>query len=153
MTEQSQLQRDDLTRLEEQLQRHEGFRARPYRCSAGRLTIGYGRNLDDNGISADEAEYLLRNDIDHAMEDARGYAGDSWGRLNAARRAVLANMAFNLGLSRLGGFVRLRERLAASDYQGAAEEMLDSAWAHQVGSRARELAEQMRTGEWAMEDS
>jgi lysozyme len=148
MTEQSQLQRGDLTRLEGQLQRHEGFRSHPYRCSAGRLTIGYGRNLDDRGISEDEAKCLLRNDIDHAMVDASSYAGDSWSRLNAARRAVLANMAFNLGLSRLGGFVRLRERLAASDYQGAAEEMLNSVWARQVGARARELAEQMRTGEW-----
>jgi lysozyme len=153
MTEQSQLQRDDLTRLEGQLQRHEGFRSHPYRCSAGRLTIGYGRNLDDRGVSEDEAEYLLRNDVDHAMEDARSYAGASWDGLNGPRRAVLVNMAFNLGMSRLLGFVRLRERLTAGDYHGAAEEMQDSAWAHQVGSRARELAEQMRTGEWAMEDS
>ncbi|MGE4471066.1 MAG: hypothetical protein AB7D47_13110 [Desulfovibrio sp.] len=144
----------NFARLEDQIKRHEGFRARPYRCSAGRLTIGYGRNLDDNGISETEAVYLLRGDIIQAIRDARSYAGDSWGRLNAARRAVLANMAFNLGMSRLGGFVRLRERLAAGDYHGAAEEMLDSAWAHQVGSRARELAEQMRTGEWGVtEDS
>ena len=45
------------------LKRHEGLRLKPYQDTIGKLTIGYGRNLDDRGISKEEAEYLLRNDI------------------------------------------------------------------------------------------
>ena len=46
-----------------QLKRHEGFRAKPYQCSANKTTIGYGRNLQDVGITEGEAVSLLNNDI------------------------------------------------------------------------------------------
>ncbi len=52
-----------LERIKEQLVRHEGLGLKPYRCPAGKLTIGYGRNLDDTGISKAEAYELLSNDI------------------------------------------------------------------------------------------
>ena len=47
----------------EMLKRHEGLKVFPYHCSQNKLTIGIGRNLDDKGISKDEAYYLLYNDI------------------------------------------------------------------------------------------
>ena len=37
-------------RIKEQLVRHEGLRLKPYRCTAGKLTIGIGRNLDGRSI-------------------------------------------------------------------------------------------------------
>ena len=46
-----------------QLRRHEGLRLDPYKCSEGYLTIGYGRNIETNGISEAEAEFMLMNDL------------------------------------------------------------------------------------------
>ncbi|MDY0127369.1 MAG: hypothetical protein RBR69_04500 [Candidatus Cloacimonadaceae bacterium] len=44
-----------MDRIKEQLVRHEGLRLKPYRCTAGKLTIGIGRNLNDCGITQSEA--------------------------------------------------------------------------------------------------
>lgn len=131
--------------LQEQLIRHEGFSTKPYKDTVGKLTIGYGRNLDDNGISGSEALFLLQNDMDKAMQNAERLF-EGFGRLDATRQAVLANMAFNMGRVKLALFVRLRRAIAEGDYKQAADEMLNSAWAKQVGKRATELAELMENG-------
>jgi len=52
-----------ISRLEEMLIRHEGKRSLPYECSAGKISVGVGRNLEDNPLTDDEIMYLLRNDI------------------------------------------------------------------------------------------
>ncbi len=52
-----------MNRIKAQLIRHKGLKLKPYRCTAGKLTIGVGRNLDDCGISQTEAYVLLENDI------------------------------------------------------------------------------------------
>ena len=127
-----------------QLKRHEGRRLRPYRDTVGKLTIGYGRNLEDVGISKDEAEIMLGNDIDTVERLLAGV--DGYDKLNAERQTVVANMAFNIGLMRLQGFRRMWAAIRRSDYDSAAFEMLDSKYARQVGARAVELAEIMRTG-------
>ena len=132
----------------EQIKRHEGLRLHPYRCSAGRLTIGYGRNLDETGIRQEEAEQLLLHDL-HAAQARVAEALPWTTNLDEPRRAVLVQMAFNLGLDRLLGFSRMLANAKQNDWDGAADEMLDSRWHGQVGARARELAEQMRTGRWA----
>lgn len=136
----------NLPRLRQQLQRHEGFRSKPYRCSADKLTIGYGRNLEDKGVSESEASEMLSNDIEDALLDARKLAG--FHRLNGPRQSALVNMVFNMGLGRVQGFRKMLAALAAEDYGRAADEMLDSRWAAQVGNRAIELSEQMESGKW-----
>lgn len=126
------------------LKRDEGLRLKPYRCTAGKLTIGYGRNLDDVGISEAEAETLLANDIAKVEREAERfhwYAG-----LNDARKAVVLNMLFNLGASSFKGFVNTIKAISAGDYDDAANRMLASKWAEQVGARAARLAQIMRTG-------
>lgn len=126
------------------LKRHEGFRARPYRCSAGKLTIGYGLNLD-GGITEKEATALLVmrvNDIEKQFADVPWYA-----KLSPARKSVIINMAYNLGIGGLFGFRLMLDAISSGDYQRAAAEMLDSKWARQVGNRARELAQAMETGQ------
>ena len=130
-----------------QLKRHEGFRSKPYKDSVGKITIGYGWNLDDVGITQDEAEKKLASQIhDAELELARqGWFGVP--DAEAIRREVLTNMTFNLGMPRLLGFRRMIAALHVLDYEEAAKEMLDSRWAIQVGSRSSELADQMRTGE------
>ena len=132
-------------RLKKALVRHEGLRLKTYRCTAGKLTIGVGRNLDDVGISEAEAMVLLEGDID-AVIKGLDYALPWWTSLDDARREVLANMAFNLGLKTLLTFKNTLAAIQAGRYKEAAERMLQSKWASQVGNRAKELAAQMETG-------
>lgn len=124
---------------------HEGLRLNPYRCTAGKLTIGYGHNIEDNGISNDVADYILDEDLRASAREAT-YAIDNFHELNEHRQAVLIEMAFALGLPRLRGFVKMIKAVSQHDYQEAAEELLDSKWAREVGKRALVLSEKMREG-------
>lgn len=138
----------DEARLKKQLARHEGYRRHPYRCTAGKLTVGYGRNLEARGIGKRIAGLMLDEDIAHH----RALLLKQFPRLDElvpARQAVLVNMAVNMGITRLLGFRRMLAAVEAGDFPEAAAEMQDSRWFHQVGPRAVELVEQMRAGEWA----
>ena len=136
-----------------QLRRHEGLRLKPYHCSENFLSLGYGRNLDTNGISEAEAEFMLLNDLVACESELKD---EGWyNQLDETRRAVVLNMAFNLGKPNLLKFSKFIGRLSDNDYEGASKEMItgsdgvsESKWASQVGKRAYELAEQMRTGQW-----
>lgn len=126
---------------------HEGMRRKPYRCTAGKLTIGVGRNLDDRGISPDEAMYMLANDIRDSRRELS--AAFPWfDKLDEVRQAVLIDMCVNLGLSRLQGFRNTLALIGVGKYEAAAQEMLNSKWAEQVGRRAQRLSRMMATGRW-----
>lgn len=129
-----------------QLKRHEGLRLKPYRCSEGYLTIGYGRNLETRGITEDEAEEMLLNDLSD-VEQALDRHALLHGH-NDARQAVMLNMGFQLGINGLLGFINFIEAYRRHEYELAAKEMLDSLWVKQTPSRAKELSEQMLTGEF-----
>ena len=131
--------------IEDQLILHEGLRLKPYRCTAGKLTIGVGRNLEDKGISHHEALFLLRNDIVEVTAQLERF--DWFRALGPVRRKVLIDMCFNLGIQGLLGFKQMIEALKQSDYQAAADEMVSSKWYRQVGERGRRLERMMRTGE------
>jgi lysozyme len=135
----------NLRRLKKDLRRHEGFVPTVYEDSVGVPTIGYGRNLKDVGITDAEAEVLLENDIRAAAENAH-VAVSNFGLLTDVRREVVVNMIFNLGLTRFRKFHLFLGALAEEDWERAADEMLDSRWAQQVGQRAQELAAAMRHG-------
>jgi len=134
-------------KLIDQLVRDEGFRSSPYRCTAGKLTIGIGRNLEDKGISESEAMSLLQNDL----QECYNLLADSFSwfeRLSIIRASVVLNMVYNLGFP---GFCKFKKTIAAfakEDFSVAAMEMLDSKWAGQVGVRAVRLSQQLKTGEW-----
>ncbi len=130
--------------LKSQLERHEGLRLKPYRDTVGKLTIGYGRNLDDVGIAPEEAELMLDNDIDQVERHLETV--DEYRDLDPVRQTVISNMVYNLGFRGAIGFKKMWEALSRRDYELAADEMLNSRWASQVGYRARELAEIMRSG-------
>ena len=123
----------------------EGIKLKPYTDSVGKLTIGVGRNLNDVGISEDEARYLLGDDIQRT-QNALDAALPSWRSLSENRQAVICNMAFNMGTVRLLEFRNMLHCLQAADFEGAAKEMLASQWARQVGKRADRLADAMRNG-------
>lgn len=134
-------------KLTDMLVDHEGMRRKPYRCTAGKLTIGVGRNLDDRGISPDEAMYMLANDIKDARRELS--AAFPWfDKLDEVRQAVLIDMCVNLGLSRLQGFRNTLALIGVGKYEAAAQEMLNSKWAEQVGRRAQRLSRMMATGRW-----
>lgn len=137
-----------MTDLTDLIKKHEGFRSSPYRCSAGKITIGWGRNLDDVGLTEQEAEILLQNDIKRAEDDLQTvFAPDFlFSVLTYNRYSVLVNMVFNLGITRFRGFKNMIKAVKEKDWDRAALEMLDSRWAKQVKTRAYELARMMEKG-------
>lgn len=132
-------------KLLKQLDLHEGLELKPYKDTVGKLTIGVGRNLTDRGITKDEAYYLLRNDVAIAITDLDKNLS-WWKNLDEIRQRVLADMCFNLGISKLLGFKNTLELIRKGDYETAASAMLNSLWAKQVKGRATRLANMMRTG-------
>ena len=127
------------------IKKHEGLSLKPYQCTAGKTTIGYGRNLDDIGISQEEAETMLRSDVSECITHLCKF--DWWFDLNIARQAVLIDMCYNLGITRLKRFVKMIAALNAGDYFEAAHQMIESNWALQVHGRAVTLSNIMRDGE------
>lgn len=130
--------------LKSWLRHDEGYEDMPYICTAGKLTIGYGRNLQDNGISKDEAELMLENDMKRTEKDLLTC---QW-YLDAppSVKDALFNMCFNLGLPRLLGFKKMIQAIKDKDFTKAAIEALDSKWATQVKGRAKAVAVMIREG-------
>lgn len=134
----------NLESAKELIKKHEGLRLAPYKCSAGKLTIGWGRNLEDNGITTEEAEMMLNHDLQLCIASANRF--DWFDALDEVRQSVVVNMIFNLGLA---GFSKFKKTIAAiekGDFDEASKEMLDSLWARQVKGRAQELANMMKEG-------
>lgn len=129
------------------LKHHEGLRLKPYTDTVGKLTIGYGRNLDDRGIRESEADTMLLNDAFEAWEEAARLVR-AWPALDEVRKAVLAEMLFNLGSAGFLGFKNMLKAVNDGDYYAAANQMLASLWATQVGVRAETLSKRMATGQW-----
>lgn len=143
--------RDDLIRA---LTRAEGTKKKNgrhvlYKDSVGKWTVGHGRNLEDRGLSDREADFLFQNDLDDALSDVKNFL--PWSVvLNDARRGVLVELSFNLGIGRL---VRKNPKMLAAlkvgDYVTAKAELLDGPYKEQVGERAFRLADQLESGVWA----
>ncbi len=133
--------------LQALLIKHEGLKTHPYLCPAGKLTIGVGRNLDDVGISQDEAMLLLGHDMGRCINEA--HDAFPWlMQMDKVRADVIVCMVFNLGLTRLRTFKKFLAACEAKDYPLAAAEMLNSLWSDQVGERSVELAQMMMSGEY-----
>ena len=152
----------DRARFIAQLKRHEGERLTAYLDSVGVLTVGVGHNCEahpvlevekpGDKISPEASNELLLSDLEshsHPLLNRLPWLVN----LSAPRRAVILNMAFNLGVN---GLLSFRNTLALLEkalnkqgsYQAVSNGMLASKWAGQVGRRAYELAKQMQTGEW-----
>lgn len=123
----------------------EGVRSKLYRDSLGIWSIGVGRNVQEKGLRPDEIDLLLSNDMADAELDARALF-PGFDDLSENRKAALLNMSFNLGRDRLAGFRNMRAAVLAGDFDRAADEMLSSKWASQVGDRAKRLAQMMMEG-------
>ena len=132
-------------RLIDQLRLHEGVEKTVYDDSEGIPTIGVGRNLRDRGLSDDEIDYLLSNDIDIVVRELDNVM-PWWKDLDEVRQRVLCDLVFNLGMPRFSGFKKSISYMKQQMWDQAANELLDSKWARQVGRRAERLSEMMRTG-------
>jgi len=129
--------------IKKQLTLHEGRKNKPYKCTAGKTTIGVGRNLDDNGLSDDEIDYLLMNDVRRCEKELQQRF--SWYQDQPdSVQMVLVDMCFNLGITRLMGFKNTLAMIGEGNYHEAAIEMLNSNWAVQVGQRAVTLARMLK---------
>ena len=137
-----------MNKLIEQLKIHEGFRSNVYTCSGGKKTVGYGRNLQDIGISEEEAEMLLKNDIYEATNQLLN-AFPFMATFSDARISAMINFTFNVGIGTVKTFTKSIDALKKEDFNLAADMMLDSRWANQVGDRAIQITEQIRTSKWA----
>ena len=136
----------------------EGFRGEPYLDTVGKWTVGIGRNLDDKGLTPAElrslfarqqmtrdfARLLLSNDVEEIESNLRT-ALPWFDQLDEARQYVLVNMGM-MGVKRLMGFKKMLAAMQIGDWPAAAEELLSSKYAGQVGKRAERLANIMRTG-------
>jgi lysozyme len=128
----------------EQIKIDEGFRSLPYMCTAGKMTIGYGLNLEE-GISEDTAHLLLKDRLLHnkiELKRALPWFLDEFS-CDGEVYAIISNMQYNLGLPRLLRFKKMWSALEEFDYKTAAAEMRDSLWHSQVGDRAERLAKRM----------
>ena len=132
--------------LLEQLKDFEGLELKAYQCTAGKTTIGLGRNLDDYGITEEEAYYLAKNNINE-LEDELDRAIPWWRQLDDARQRALINLSYNVGTTTLLKFKKTLQYLEDGSYEEAAKEVLDSRWADQVGRRAIFISNVFLTGD------
>lgn len=136
-------------KLLEMLKRHEGVESHVYRCSAGYETIGVGRNISKSGmgLSDDEVDYLLENDIVRVIKELSSEY--PWFKnLDDVRKDAIIDIGFNLGATRLRGFRRALAAMDAADYKTASLEFLDSKWSRDVKGRSTELAYMIEMGEY-----
>lgn len=154
----------DVAEAVQRLVLHEGCRLEPYRCSAGYLTIGVGRNLETNPLTAEEkrvcgdyksgitknaAFFLLRNDIERVEKECSEQI-PFWDMLDDERQYALLDMAFNLGISGLLKFKKMLSYLGVGNYRQAAVECLASKYAKDVGQRAERIAKCIETGRFVI---
>lgn len=135
----------DKKALAAQLNIDEGRRSQLYKDTVGKITGGVGHNFDDRGLSPAVIDLMLDEDMDVAIADL-DRALPWWRQMSERRQQALANMCFNLGIKRLLGFNNTLRFMRDGAYPAAAEGMLDSLWARQVGDRAKRLAKMMREG-------
>ena len=134
--------------LIEMLKLHEGVETYAYKCSENKTTIGVGRNVDKAGglgLSDDEVDYLLQNDIDRVILELDSEY-DWFSDLDDVRQDAMIDISFNLGQTRLRAFKKALSAMSEGDWDEAADQFMDSRWSEQVGIRAKNLTEMIRIG-------
>ena len=133
-------------KLKQLLVSHESYKQFPYVDLTGNITIAIGRNLTERGISTTEAFQLLDDDILYFTAKLNYYL-HCFSSLSENRQIALIDMTFNVGVQGFLNFKEMIEALEKGDYNEAADQMLQSKWAEQVGERAVTLANIIRTDE------
>lgn len=142
--------------LQCQLRIHEGEKLVSYKDSKGLPTAGIGHLLRTNEIaqypigtpvSQNQVDTWFAQDSQTAIKDAQNFIGaDTWEKLDEPRKRALADMAFNLGSSRLGKFKTFKKEMQAGNYDQAAKQIENTPYYQQVGRRGPAIASQIRSG-------
>ncbi len=135
-----------MKRTIEQLKRHEGFSPTPYYNSAKELCIGYNHKLDNKGITEEEAEIFLANDLISLQQKIKQTYLVK--HCNSPRLAALVHFSYYIGISGLGNFKQMLHAIEVGEFGCDLEEILHSHWARKSPSRAIELVMQLETGHW-----
>jgi lysozyme len=131
--------------LVDYMKKAEGFRSLAYECPAGKLTVGYGKNIEDlPGLTEEQASVILQMDLVIAAKEVDSFAPKDIG---PNRRAALVAMVFQLGMPTVKKFKKMLAALEQGNWLEAADQALDSRWARQTPSRAKWVAEILKTGE------
>lgn len=117
--------------IAEYVKGHEGLSLMPYYCTAHKLSIGIGRNLEDRGISKEEAFYLFNNDLRLAIADLQRVFGADFKSLPDPVLLAFIDMMFQLGLGRFSGFKKMIKHAIAGNWKEAARELMDSKYARE----------------------
>ena len=145
--------------VKELLENHEGRKNRVYKCTSGKRSIGVGHNIDAKGlpddieafledegyITEDMIDELLTVDIDDAESDARKLYPD-FGSFSMNRKVALIDFVFNVGYGTAKTFLNTNKAINRGEWEKAAEGLLNSKYARQVGRRARDLAKMLKEG-------
>ncbi|WP_163836887.1 glycoside hydrolase family protein [Spartinivicinus ruber] len=137
----------------------EGWREKPYLCSEGYPTIGYGFKIGPKGapinlyqfeISQSVGRLWLNEILADLQEKAFAHTEirTAVAACNDARKAVLISMAYQMGISGLLKFRKALKAIADQRWSDGKTEMLDSRWARQTKKRALRHANQMLSGVW-----
>lgn len=126
------------------IKKHEKLKLSLYKDTVDKTTIGWGRNIQDNGISVDEAELMFQNDLKQCLSDLKKY--DWYNNSPQHIKDCLLDMCFNLGIDRLLTFKNMLKYIEEKNYTQAAIQALNSKWAKQVKTRAIDVATVMRQG-------
>ncbi len=152
----------DMSEMITRLKMHEGCSLKPYKCPAGKLTIGIGRNVEGNpftaeeliavgdwkhGITREAAHMLCRNDINRCIGECKKSI-PFFNKLDKERKYALIDLDFNMGLRTLLTFKKTLASIGYGNYKTAAEQLLQSKYASQVGKRAKRIAILIETGRW-----
>ncbi len=135
-----------MSKLTKQLQNSEGFREQVYKCSEGKLTIGYGFNIEA-GMSEYCANALLEAQIRERTHKLKGHFS-FWSDLSEPRQAVLIAMSFQIGVEGLLKFKNTLGAIKDGDFKLASLHGLDSRWYRQTPERAIRLMKQLETNQW-----
>lgn len=151
--------RGGMEKIAERIKEYEGYREKPYQCTAKKWTIGFGYNYEDRGFSTSDitdilengftkelAEKLLERDVRRCTKEAEAFP--FFNSMNEARRAVVIDMIYQMGVGGFKGFKNMIERLTKGDWKGASTEMIHSKWYTQSGRRSRTNVKQMEEGTW-----
>jgi len=134
----------NIERLRETITRHEGSRLNMYQDTLGIWTIGVGHNIQEKGISPAVMELMLDEDIEEAIVELKRSVS-FFSKMPEQVQEALVNLSFNMGIPRLMQFKKTLAYLRDGDFEAAADELLDSRYAEQVGRRADEVADMIRT--------
>ena len=122
----------------------EGLKLFPYRCTANKLTLGVGRNIEDRGISDITAIQMLEEDIALCVNELERNIS-WWSEVPDGLQEVLIDLCFNMGISKLMLFTKTLQYLGSGEMVKAADELLNSRYATMVPNRAKRNADIIRS--------